>query len=350
MSPLTTEVAGLVTKNPVWVGSSELTMSLDGIRACVDAGAGAVVAKSINETKAARDQLDIADYVYLDGDRQPVAPPLVPADASLLNRSGLAQQTLDDWLTMLEAGRSYAAAAGSMLIGSITAADAEAAGDLAHALSRVVPAVEVNVGAPHGREAAGGAVRQLTDDDAVLDLVRIVRRRVDVPLLVKLPGMASDIGALVDAARRAGADAVTLTGRFNGFLPSLDSHEPLLGSWGAYSGPWALPMSLYTVSKAFRAQGKALPLVGTNGARNADDVVRFILSGASAVEMVSALWMHGPAVLTTVIDELSDYLSAHDATVADLRGVSVASTRNYADITPVRPRPEPWRTISPPAP
>ncbi|OZF07748.1 hypothetical protein CH300_04845 [Rhodococcus sp. 15-1154-1] len=347
MRALTTEVAGLVVKNPVWVGSSELTMSLDGIRACVDAGAGAVVAKSINESQAARDQLDIADYVFLADSRVPVAPPTVPAAASLFNRSGLAQQSLDDWLTMLDGGQQYAAAAGSMLIGSITASDADAAGDLAHALGQVVPAVEVNVGAPHGREAAGGAVRQLTDHDAVEDLVRTVRRRFDGPLLVKLPGMASDIGALVDAAHRAGADAVTLTGRFNGFLPSLDSHEPLLGSWGAYSGPWALPMSLYTVSKAFRAFNGTLPLIGTNGARNADDVLRFILSGASAVEMVSALWIHGPAVVRGVLDDLSAYLTAHNNSVADLRGISVAASKNYADITPVHPRPQPWRTVSP---
>lgn len=347
MSALTTEVAGLTTKNPVWVGSSELTMSADGIRACVDAGAGAVVAKSINESRAARDQLDIADYAFLDGNHERVAPPQVPTAASLFNRSGLAQQSLDDWLTLLDTGQRYAAAAGSMLVGSITASDADAAGDLAHALGQVVPAVEVNVGAPHGREAAGGAVRQLTEADAVENLVRTVRRRADGPLLVKLPGMASDIGALVAAARRAGADAITLTGRFNGFLPALDTHEPVLGSWGAYAGPWALPMSLYAVSKAFRTHNGAVSLIGTNGARDAGDVVRFLLSGASAVEMVSALWIHGPDILRVVLDDLGAYLSTNGTTVADLRGTSVATAQDYADIAPIHPRPEPWRSISP---
>src|SRR3954468_18308223 len=68
------DICGLAAANPVWVGSSELTMTLDGIVACVDAGAGAVVAKSVNESAAARRQLDIADYAFVSGDRG-VRPP-----------------------------------------------------------------------------------------------------------------------------------------------------------------------------------------------------------------------------------------------------------------------------------
>ncbi|WP_329263192.1 hypothetical protein OG417_22605 [Actinoallomurus sp. NBC_01490] len=67
MTLLETTVGGLVTANPVWVGSSELTMTLDGLIACVDAGAGAVVAKSVNESAAARRRLDIADYAFVSG-------------------------------------------------------------------------------------------------------------------------------------------------------------------------------------------------------------------------------------------------------------------------------------------
>ncbi|MFE5703389.1 dihydroorotate dehydrogenase [Rhodococcus koreensis] len=347
MSPIETTVAGFTTKNPIWVGSSEMTMSLDGIRACIDAGAGAVIAKSINESQAARDQLDIADYAFLTDNHHRAEPPNIPIGGSLFNRSGLAQSSLDDWLTLLERGQDYARSAGSIVIGSITAADPRAAGDLARALSDVVPAVEVNVGAPHGREAAHGAVRQLTDSEAVGDLVRTVRRDLDAPLLVKLPGMASDIGSLVDAAHQAGADAITLTGRFNGFLPSVQTHEPLLGSWGAYGGSWALPMSLYAVSKAYHAHRGAITLIGTNGARTADDVIRFILSGASAVELVSLLWIRGPQAITELVDRLRDYLDANESTVSELRGKSVALARTYADIAPISPRPEPWTTPSP---
>jgi hypothetical protein len=62
-----TRLGGFETKNAVRVGSSELTMSFEGIAACIETGAGAIVAKSVNESPAAKDQLAIADYFYLEG-------------------------------------------------------------------------------------------------------------------------------------------------------------------------------------------------------------------------------------------------------------------------------------------
>ncbi|MFB9834525.1 hypothetical protein, partial [Actinoallomurus acaciae] len=97
-------VGGLVTANPVWVGSSELTMTLDGLITCVDAGAGAVVAKSVNENAAARRQLDIADYAFVSADGRVRAAGGARRGDGLLNRSGLAQVDLDDWLAVLDAG------------------------------------------------------------------------------------------------------------------------------------------------------------------------------------------------------------------------------------------------------
>ncbi len=108
------DLGGLVAANPVWVGSSELTMTLDGIVACVDAGAGAVVAKSVNESAAPRRQLDIADYAFVSGDRQVRPPGQAYLGDSLLNRSGLAQVTAspgsrDDFIgSAVAATREYA--------------------------------------------------------------------------------------------------------------------------------------------------------------------------------------------------------------------------------------------------
>lgn len=70
MVDLSTSVAGLRLRNPVIAASCEFTMSETGIRARADAGAGAVVAKSIDESAAAAKQSDMADYVLLDSTRQ----------------------------------------------------------------------------------------------------------------------------------------------------------------------------------------------------------------------------------------------------------------------------------------
>jgi dihydroorotate dehydrogenase len=317
------DICGLVAANPVWVGSSELTMTLDGIVACVDAGAGAVVAKSVNESAAARRQLDIADYAFVSGDRGVRPPGRAYLGDGLLNRSGLAQVDLDDWLGILAAGVAHGAARDCPVVGSITLGDPAAAARIGRALASVVPAVELNIGAPHGREAR--AVRQLTEVDGVAAAVRTVRAAVGVPLFVKLPGQASDVVALARAARSAGADAVGLVGRYPGFLPDLDGGS-VLGSWGAWSSPGCLPMSLYWVSKAF--QRLDIPIIGTNGARTATDVLRFLASGARAVEVVTALWIGGPAVLRELVDGVSGVGD-------DFIGSALAGTREYADVPPL---------------
>jgi dihydroorotate dehydrogenase len=319
----------------VWVGSSELTMTRDGLITCVDAGAGAVVAKSVNESAAARRQLDIADYAFVGEEGRVRAPGEARRGDGLLNRSGLAQLDLDDWLAVLAEAVAHGKPRGCPVIGSVTLGDPAAAARIGRALAGVAPAVELNIGAPHGREA--GAVRQLTEADAVGQAVRAVRAEVDVPLLVKLPGQASDVLGLARAARSAGADAVGLVGRYPGFLPDLDGGA-VLGSWGAWGSPACLPMSLYWVSKARLALGPQVPLVGTNGARTAADVLRFLASGASAVELVTALWIGGPPVIAELVAGVRAYLDEHGGDLAGFVGSALAGARDYADIPPL---PEP---------
>jgi dihydroorotate dehydrogenase len=335
-------VGGLAARNPVWIGSSELTMSLAGIKACVDAGAGAVVAKSVNESEAARRQLSIARYVFTDDVHEPRADGEARPRDGLLNRSGLAQVELPQWLDTLAEAQAYAAARGSAVIGSITVAEAAPAARIAAGLATVVPAVELNVGAPHGREAAGGAVRQLTEAESVARTVATVRAAASVPLLVKLPGQASDVLALAAAAYESGADAVTLVGRYPGFLPDLATGSAVMGSWGAWSSPGCLPMSLYWVSKAAVQFGPAASIIGTNGARTGADVARFLASGARAVEMVTAAWIGGPHVARTIITDLQRYLDQTGQTWPSLIGIAARQARPYTDIVPDGPVPQPW--------
>jgi dihydroorotate dehydrogenase len=343
---LRADVGGLPARNPVWVGSSELTMSLAGIKACVDAGAGAVIAKSVNESEAARRQLSIAEYVFTDESHAARADGTARLGDGLLNRSGLAQVELPQWLETLVAAQAYAAARDSAVIGSVTVAEAAPAARIAAELATVVPAIELNVGAPHGREAAAGAVRQLTEAGSVARTVAEVRAAVPVPLLVKLPGQASDVLALADAAYRAGADAVTLVGRYPGFLPDLATGGAVMGSWGAWGSPGCLPMSLYWVSKAALRFGSSASIVGTNGARTAADVARFLASGARAVELVTAVWIAGPQVIREILTGLQTYLDETGRTLPSLIGAAARQAKPYAAIEPAGPPPRPWSTRS----
>lgn len=339
MADLATEVGGLRLRNPVIVGSSEFTMTEAGIRACVEAGAGAVVAKSINEHPDAPRQLALAEYALLDGNLERVAWAQATGAETLLNRSGLPDVDIDDWVALLERTQTHAAAHGSSVIGSVTVAAADAAARLAARMAEVVPAVEINVGAPHGREA--GAVRQLTQPVAVAEYVGAVRRAVTCPLLVKLPGVG-DVSAMASAAIEHGADAVVMIGRLNGFIPSLDTHEAEIGSAGAVGGNWMLPVSLYWVSHTRRTI-PAAELVATNGVRSGGDVARCLLAGARAVELVSLMLMRGPRMITEVLAQLENYLDGAGIGLAsELVGRAADRALRYEELPETAPRPLPW--------
>lgn len=337
-------LAGLTLRNPVIAASSEFTMTEGGIKACLDAGAGAVIAKSVNENPAAAKQLDIAEYVLLD-EHHRMTPWSSPGpEDTLFNRSGLAQTSLDDWLAMLARCEEYARLRSSHVIGSITVSAAEPAAEIARRMQEVVRCVEINLSAPHGREAHTGAVRQLSSPDAVRHYTRTVRAAIDCPLIVKVTGQTDDVVALAHAARDGGADAVAMIGRFQGFVPDLKTRQPVMSSWAAIGGRWAMPVSMYWVSKSHIALPD-VPIIGTNGARDGDDVLRFLLSGACAVEMASAVMLRGPVALSDALTGIADYLAVHGITrVQDLVGMAARATRTYQDLLedaqpPTKPRP-----------
>jgi dihydroorotate dehydrogenase (NAD+) catalytic subunit len=308
MINLSADLGRIRLKNPIICASSEFTMTPEGICAALKAGAGAVIAKSVNEAPEAARQLDIAEYMMLDSGW--VISPWDDAglEASLFCRSGLAQTPLDQWLEILVGADAEARAQDAYVAGSITVAAAAPAARIAAAMEAAgLRWIELNLSSPHGREAVGGAVRQVSDAEAIHDYVRQVRAVTTVPLTVKLTAQSGDPLALAERAIAAGADMLVLMGRFQGFIPDIETMQPILGSAGAIGGRWALPLTLYWISKCFKALPPAVPLIATNGVRTGDDVIRALLSGARGVEIASALLSRGPGVIGEMLAGLEGY-------------------------------------------
>src|SRR5205085_9565049 len=134
-----------------------------------------------------------------------------------------------------------------------------------------------------------------------------VRQAVRMPLLVKLSGQTDDVLAEVAAAYQAGADGVVLMGRHLGFVPDVTRRQPLLGTFAAIGGGWALPLTLRWIAKARAELGADVSLVATNGVRSGEDVVRCLLSGARAVEVYTAVHHEGQAGLVRIVSELDRF-------------------------------------------
>jgi dihydroorotate dehydrogenase (NAD+) catalytic subunit len=317
---LSTRVAGLELKNPVIAASCEATATPDQIRACLDAGAAAVVAKSVNESPAAHANLRAAEYVLLDAALEPRPLGSAQRTDSLFCRSGLLEVELEEWAAMLAALDRDAAARDAYVVPSLIVADLDRAVEAAATFERAgLRWLELNVGAPHASEAAEGI-------GAGVDLVRRIRRGVSLPLTVKLAASDSVAGAL-----EAGANAVCIATRAMGFVPDLTTRRPVLGTFAAVGGAWTLPLTLYGVAKAHAAHPKA-SIVATNGARDGLDVARLLLAGASAVALASTVLTDGPSALARAIDELAGYCEQQGADVRDLIGEAAHHVQTYEEV------------------
>lgn len=346
MDRLNVRVGALALKNPLICGSAEHLMEEAGIRRALAAGAGAVVIKSTNESEAAREQLARTDYALLDSTWRRLpwsgAP---PRDAGLFCRSGLSERRFEEWLELAIRMDRLAASYDAYLVASLVLADLEPAIAFARQIEAAgIRILELNIGAPHGDEAAPGAIRLIRSTEAVADVTARLRSAVSIPLWIKLTGRSDDLPALAQAARTAGADAVTLMGRFMAFVPDLDTMTPLLGTHAAYGGPWALPLTCHWLVKTRQRVGPAFPVMATNGARNGLDIARFLLSGAHAVQMASAILVGGFAVVEQALEALHGYLERRQTTAAAIIGLAADRAGTYA-AQPLRPGY--WRQFAP---
>jgi dihydroorotate dehydrogenase len=313
-------LGSIALKSPVVCGSGEHVADEAALRAAVEAGAAAVVAKSANESEAGRRQWEVREHVLLDG-------------GSLFNRSGLVPLPWDEWVGVLARVDDYAREHASYVVASIVPGDPEALPRLAADVELAgLRWLELNISAPHaGESRAGSVVRADTVEDAAA-LTEAVREAVSIPVTVKLSGEGTDVVAMAAAVHAAGADHVAMIGRHMAFMPDLATRRPLLGTFGAIGGDWALPLTLRWVAKTRLAAGPDLPIIGTNGARDGGDVARLLLAGTSAVQVATSVIVEGFAALGRITEELSSYLAEHGLDASELVGQAADAATTYEEI------------------
>src|SRR5919206_3099982 len=130
MPDLAVRLGSLSLKSPVLCGAGEHVADDAGLRAAVDAGAAAVVAKSANESEDARRQWEVREQVLLERGRHAVEPASA-GEVSIFNRSGLVPLPWDEWLAILGRADAYARDRGSYVVASLIPGDPEALPSLA---------------------------------------------------------------------------------------------------------------------------------------------------------------------------------------------------------------------------
>jgi dihydroorotate dehydrogenase (NAD+) catalytic subunit len=179
-----------------------------------------------------------------------------------------------------------------------------------------IAALELNVSCPNVER---GGIEFGHDPEALRRVVGAVRRCSDKPLIVKLsPNVTSPVD-LGSAAKDAGADALSCINTVMGMAIDAATRRPLINTVrGGLSGPAIKPIALRIVYDVSRRVG--LPVIGIGGVETATDVVEFLLAGASAVQVGTALF-RDPRTPERLIDGLATYLrESGTARAADLIG------------------------------
>ena len=343
---LETTIGPVVLANPVICGSGEHVMTPAGARAALDAGAGAVVFKSCSESETARDQLDRTDYVLLDADFRPLkwdfAP---PRGATLACRSGLPRIAFPEWLETVAGLDREARDRDSYVVASLILSDLDRAVAMARQVEQAgVRILEFNIGTPYGDES-GGAVATERGAERVRACVAALREAVAIPLWIKITGQSENVAALARAARAGGGDAVILMGRHIGMVPDIETMAPMLETNLGIGGGWALPLTCYWLARTRKALGPEAPLIATNGGRSGLDVARFLLAGARAAELSTAVMTGGFGVLAEAVETLGAYLERQGMDAAELVGLAADRVKAFAEL-PLRPGF--WESFVPP--
>ena len=170
-----------------------------------------------------------------------------------------------------------------------------------------ITALEVNISCPNVK---AGGVAFGTDLNLLHEVISAVRKATTRPLIVKLSPNVTKIGDFAKAAEAAGADAVSLINTITGMAINAETRRPKIANLtGGLSGPAIKPVALRMVYEASHAV--KIPVIGMGGIMNGTDAVEFMLAGASAVAVGTAIFTDPYAPLK-VIDGIEDYLKRHN--------------------------------------
>ncbi len=172
-----------------------------------------------------------------------------------------------------------------------------------------IDAIEINISCPNVRE---GGVAFGNDPDMSARVVEACRKATDKPLITKLSPNQTDIA---DNARRcidAGSDAFAVINTLMGMAIDIEERTPVIGNnQGGLSGPAIKPVALLKVHQVYQVcREHAIPIIGQGGITTAEDALEFIIAGATAVGIGTALF-YEPLVCKKINSGIIDYLERH---------------------------------------
>jgi len=284
---LSVRVAGLELRNPTALASGILGYSAESLQRIEEAGAGAVVTKSVG----VEPRLGYPN------------PTVVQANAGLINAMGLPNPGINEYTEEITYAKSILKVP---LIVSVYGYTAQEYATVARKAAEAgADAIELNVSCPHVKYTGS----EIGQNPKLLALVVAkVKAATRKPVIVKLSPNVADIAEIAKTAVKAGADALTAINTLKAMAIDVETQMPVLSNIkGGLSGPAIKPLALRCVYDIFEADLK-VPIFGCGGVTDWRDAVEFLLAGASAVQVGTAVALEDPSVFQALNKGIQAYL------------------------------------------
>jgi len=303
LADLTTRYAGLVLCNPLIIAPAGITGTVELVLRAEDAGAGAVVMKSLFENPIPR-----------AGDPSPHMR-LIERRIGRLRAStfySYEQSSHFDELQYAEEIRRAKERVDIPVIASLDCITEEGWVRYARLMGEAgADGVEIK-SCPHGLHQMSG--------EELTEATRIVRKAIQLPLVPKLlPQNTNPLRTVLDL-EQAGADAVVMFNRFSGLDIDLDNERPIMhGGYAGHGGPWSIYYCLRWIATAY--PHLSIPISGSGGVWEGTDLVKYILAGATTVQVCSAVCLQGYEIVPRLLHGLQEWMEGKGySTPAEFQG------------------------------
>ena len=306
MMDMKTSYAGLTLRNPIIIGSSGLTNKAERNLEFEKAGAGAIVLKSLFE-----EQIEMQSASMLQENDYPEAADYI--------RSYVEANQVNDYLALIRQSKELCTIP---IIASINCYKAAAWTNFAQQIAKAgADALELNVFFMEtDLHDSAEAVKE-----TYVTILRQVKEAIRIPVIMKIGKQYSNIPSLVHALKANGADGVVLFNRF--YQPDIDINTMQLVSGHVFSSAADLSDTLrWTAIVSGKVPG--ISVSASTGVHDWEGVVKCLLAGASGVQLCSALYTHGSAIVSQILTCLEEWMNqTHYESVDQFRG-----RLNYANI------------------
>ena len=329
MADLTTDFLGIKSPNPFWLASAPPTDKEYNVRRAFEAGWGGVVWKTLG--------MEGPPVVNVNGPRYGV---IYGKDRTVLGINNIELITDRDLHTNLEEIKRVKAdyPDRAIIVSLMVPCEEQAWKDILPMVEDTgAYGIELNFGCPHGmsERGMGAAVGQVPE---YIEMVtRWCKQYYSKPVIVKLTPNITDVRKPAAAAKRGGADAVSLINTINSITSvNLDtmSPEPSIdgkGTHGGYCGPAVKPIAMSMVSEIARAPETAgLPISGIGGVTTWRDAAEYITLGCGNVQVCTAAMTYGFKIVQEMISGLSQWMDEKGHTsIQDFMGQAIPNTTDW---------------------